>query len=79
MVQGANKQKGGQKPISKRKDKKVAPKVKNTKEVIGRNENDEISKTIHKKVKEHQKKIYKSIEQTIIDNAKRNRERFELI
>jgi len=39
----------------------------------------EFSKKIQKKVQDHQKKIYKSIEQSIIDNAKKNRERFDLI
>ncbi len=88
MVQGGNKQKSilifnyfliGMKQNSKRKEQKVAPKIKNYRETTGRNEDDYVSNTIHRKVKEHKKKIYKSIEQTIVDNAKKNRERFELI
>jgi hypothetical protein len=81
MVQGEQKANGGNKNINsnKRSKRKPAPKRK-----VGTNddtrEKDEISKTIGKKIKEHQKKIYKSIESAIIDKAKTQyREKFKII
>lgn len=79
MVQGGKVNKSGKQNKSKGREKQEAKKRKAapamTKEKLG----DEAYKTINRKVKEHQKKIYKSIEQTIIDNAKKNRERFDII
>ena len=51
----------------------------NTKDHTGIRENNEIEKQIKKKINQHQKKIYKSIEQTIIEKAKNHREKFDLI
>ncbi len=73
MVQGGNK-KSNKKPKKEAPKKKQAPKEHN--ETGGK---DEISKTLFKKVKQHQKKIYKSIEDTIIENAKKSRERFDIL
>jgi hypothetical protein len=41
--------------------------------------NKQINQKITKKIKTHQKKIYKSIEQTIIDRAKKNKEVLEIL
>ena len=49
------------------------------KDNTGIRENNEIEKQIKKKINQHQKKIYKSIEQTIIEKAKKHRENFEII
>ena len=40
---------------------------------------NQINSKIAKKIKNHQKKIYKSIEQTIIDRAKKNKEVLEIL
>ncbi len=77
MVQGTQK-------ISKKKEQKNAIKQKNTKVVHNSNinttnSNDQTNNIITKKLKQHQKKIYKSIESTIIEKAKTNRERFDIL
>ena len=41
--------------------------------------NNQINQKINKQIKSHQKKIYKSIEQTIIDRAKKNKEVLEIL
>ena len=41
--------------------------------------NNQIHQKITKKIKTHQKKIYKSIEDTIIDRAKKNKEVLEIL
>ena len=41
--------------------------------------NNQIQQKITKKIKTHQKKIYKSIEQTIIDRAKKNKEVLDIL
>lgn len=40
---------------------------------------NQINQKMMKKIKTHQKRIYKSIEQTIIDRAKKNKEVFEIL
>lgn len=40
---------------------------------------NQINQKINKKIKSHQKKIYKSIEQTIIERAKKNKEVLEIV
>ena len=50
-----------------------------TKDTTGIRESNEIEKAVRKKINQHQKKIYKSIEQTIIEKAKKHRENFEII
>jgi hypothetical protein len=74
MVQGGNLNK-------KKKQKKVAPKRKNAPSDNNTEQQgkDEMSRTVSKKVKQHQKKIYKSIEDTIISKAKNSRERFDIL
>jgi hypothetical protein len=72
MVQGGAKK-------SNKKPKKEAPKRKHAPKEQNETGIDEISKTINKKVKQHQKNIYKSIEEKIIDNAKKSRERFDIL
>jgi hypothetical protein len=72
MVQGDTK-------VNTKREKKEAPKRKSAPKDKGEKGRDEVSKTIFRKVKHHQKKIYKSIEQTIIDQAKKGRERFDII
>ena len=41
--------------------------------------NNNINQKINKQIKSHQKRIYKSIEQTIIDRAKKNKEVLEIL
>ena len=41
--------------------------------------NNEIHQKITKKIKTHQKKIYNSIEQTIIERAKKNKEVLDIL
>ena len=41
--------------------------------------NTQIHQDITRKIKTHQKKIYKSIEQTIIDRAKKNKEVLDIL
>jgi hypothetical protein len=81
MVQGGKtNKKNNIKKNSKRKEKIEAHKRKHAPiEVKEQFDENQVSKMFHKKVKEHQKKIYKSIEQTIIEKARHQRERFELI
>lgn len=47
--------------------------------ILSRIYNNQIHQKITKKIKTHQKKIYKSIEQTIIDRAKRNKEVLDIL
>jgi hypothetical protein len=72
MVQGANKK-------SDKKKKKEAPKKKHATNEQHKHGEEEVNKTITKKVKQHQKNIYKSIEEIIIGNAKKSRERFDIL
>lgn len=79
MVQGAIKKSNAP---NMRKKREPAPKKKNQKIYADNDvakEKDEVSRKIVKKLKEHTKKIYKSIEQTIIDKAKQYRENFEIL
>jgi len=85
MVQGVkiSKTNINHKQGSKKKEKVEAPKQKLQKcensDQKERLKEDELYKNIQKKVKEHKKKIYRSIEQTIIDKAKKSKERFTII
>ena len=69
---------------SKKKEKKEAPKRKaapilKKEEIDDKTSKDYIYNEINKHAKHHKKKIYKSIEQTIIDKAKHGRERFVIL
>ena len=83
MAQGKSKLSNNGFVNKKRKRNQTKPKPKkNTmtgKDNTGIRENNEIEKQIKKKISQHQKKIYKSIEQTIIEKAKKHRENFEII
>jgi len=79
MVQGGKKNKKTTNVDSKRRDKITAKKRKIAEVATGREDLTEVEKNFNKKIEKHQKKIYKSIEETIIQNAKRNRERFDLV
>ena len=83
MVQGKIKKTNNNFTKKKRTRPQTKSKVKKntmtTKDSTGIRENNEIEKQIRKKINQHQKKIYKSIEQTIIDRAKKHRETFEII
>ena len=84
MVQGKIPKTGGNKFGGKKrkrnevKESKVKKHVM-TKDTTGIRESNEIEKAVRKKINQHQKKIYKSIEQTIIEKAKKHRENFEII
>lgn len=47
--------------------------------VLSKIYDNQINQKINKKIKCHQKKIYKSIEQTIIERAKKNKEVLEIL
>jgi hypothetical protein len=47
--------------------------------ILSRIYNNQINQKINKKIKTHQKKIYKSIEQTIIERAKKNKEVLDIL
>ena len=47
--------------------------------LLSRIYNNQIHQKISKKIKSHQKKIYKSIEQTIIEKAKKNKEVLDIL
>ncbi len=81
MVQGnkVQKKKPQQENLSKRKEKHQAKRRKIAGTTEGRQEITETEKDFNRKVVKHQKKVYRSIEETIIKNAKRNREKFDLI
>lgn len=83
MAQGKSKLSNNGFMKKKRNRHESKPKKKNntmnTKDHTGIRENNEIEKQIKKKINQHQKKIYKSIEQTIIEKAKNHREKFDLI
>jgi hypothetical protein len=80
MVQGGKVNKKTNNIQSKRKNKHEAKKQKAGGIAGGREEDlTEVEKSFNKKVEKHQKKIYRSIEDTIIQNAKKNRERFDII
>jgi hypothetical protein len=84
MVQGGKNKKAGnntEKLNSKAREKQETKKRKAGENDFGRNGKimTEEEKSIHKKVDKHHKKIYRSIESTIIQNAKKNRERFEIV
>ena len=72
MVQGAAKK-------SSKKPRKEAPKRKHAPTEQIDSSKDEVTITINKKVRQHQKNIYKSIEEKIIENAKKSRERFDIL
>jgi hypothetical protein len=81
MVQGGKKtnKSNPNKKNSKRKEKKDAPKRKHAPTKDNEEHEDELFKAFNKKVKNHQKKIYRSIEQTIKAKAISSREQFNLI
>jgi hypothetical protein len=82
MVQGGKQKKSTQnKQHSKRKDKHEAIKKKAAPMTnkCDRIEDNDTLKNFQKKVNDHYKKVYRSIEETIISKAKQNRERFDLI
>jgi hypothetical protein len=84
MVQGKVKSNKTQPQVnkqgSKRKEKKQAQKKAQTGEINTTKGKDETTINMNKQIEKHQKKVYKSIEDTIIEKAKqRGRERFDII
>ena len=68
--------------LSKPKPENIPSKNKNSTNdpaILSKIYNNQIHQKISKKIKTHQKKIYKSIEQTIIDRAKKNKEVLEIL
>ena len=68
--------------LSQNKPEKIPNKNKETTNdpaLLSKIYDNQINQKIAKKIKGHQKKIYKSIEQTIIDRAKKNKEVFEIL
>jgi len=68
--------------LSQNKPEKIPNKNKestNDPALLSKIYDNQINQKIAKKIKSHQKKIYKSIEQTIIDKAKKNKEVFEIL
>ena len=68
--------------LSQSKPEKMPNKNKestNDPAILSKIYDNQINSKIAKKIKNHQKKIYKSIEQTIIDRAKKNKEVLEIL
>ena len=68
--------------LSQKKPEKIPNKNKestNDPAILSKIYDNQINQKIAKKIKGHQKRIYKSIEQTIIDRAKKNKEVFEIL
>ena len=68
--------------LSQNKPEKIPNKNKestNDPAILSKIYDNQINQKISKKIKTNQKKIYKSIEQTIIDRAKKNKEVFEIL
>ena len=73
---------GGEHHLSQPKPENIPKKNKdstNDPAILSKIYNNQIHQKISKKIKSHQKKIYKSIEQTIIDRAKKNKEVLEIL
>ena len=85
MVQGGKAKKHSNindkdKKNSRKKEKQEAPKKKAPMtDKADRIEGNEVLETFQRKVNSHYKKVYRSIEETIIGNAKKNRERFDIL
>lgn len=68
--------------LSKPKPEKIPEKNKDTTNdpaLLSKIYDNNINQKIAKQIKTHQKRIYKSIEQTIIDRAKKNKEVFDIL
>jgi hypothetical protein len=68
--------------LSKPKPENIPKKNKestNDPAILSKIYNNQINQKINKGIKNHQKKIYKSIEQTIIERAKKNKEVLEIL
>ena len=68
--------------LSQSKPEKIPNKNKestNDPAILSKIYDNQINQKINKKIKNHQKKIYKSIEETIINRAKKNKEVLEIL
>jgi len=68
--------------LSQAKPEKIPTKNKestNDPAILSKIYDNQINSKISKQIKNHQKRIYKSIEQTIIDRAKKNKEVLEIL